>query len=98
MECDGPVVAQWAEKLAPFCNETPAVCEQWLAGFLTAIRLARCQALPEEARVCGHDNPMTGWTEKQCAECSRTLARRAGHTEAGVFWTAGEVMELASRR
>ena len=96
MDCDASVVALWAEKLAPFCNETPAVCEQWLGGFLTAIRLARCRALPEEPLSCGHENPMT--TPEPCHECQLTMARRQGHSEAGVYWTAGEVIELASSR
>ncbi len=97
MECDGKVIAEWARKLAPLCGETPATCEQWLAGFLTAIRLARCEALPEEVRACGHSNPVEGWDEAQCADCGRVLARREGHTEAGVYWTAGEVIERAGR-
>lgn len=94
MECDGKVIAEWARKLAPLCGETPATCETWLAGFLTAIRLARCEGLPEEIRACGHDTP---GHYPGCPECALTLARREGHTEAGVYWTAGEVIERAGR-
>jgi hypothetical protein len=94
VECDGPVVALWAEKLAPFCDQTPAVCEQWLEGFLTAIRLARCEAMPEEVRTCQH---APGFVT-DCLFCAMVLAKREGHTEAGVYWTAGEVIERMARR
>jgi hypothetical protein len=94
---DDLVVHEWAEKLSPLCDQPVSICETWLTAFLTAVRLSRCQHLPEETRACGHDNPMVGSRIHDCGTCRETLARREGHTEAGVFWTAGEVMELASQ-
>ena len=96
-EHDGPVVTEWATKLSPLCDQPVDICETWLAAFLTAIRLNRCQHVPEEDRSCGHDNPVMG-AEIGCYTCNRTMGRREGHTEAGLYWTAGEVIELASRR
>jgi len=95
---DAEVVHDWATKLSPLCDQPVDICETWLDAFLTAVRLSRCQNLPEELRACGHENPLVGDQIHDCPTCRETLARREGHTEAGVFWTAGEVMELASRR
>jgi hypothetical protein len=98
MDCDATVINEWARKLAPLCGETPETCEIWLRAFLDAIRLNRCQHVPEEQRICGHENPVVGANIENCFECRLTLARREGHTEAGMYWTAAEVIELASRR
>lgn len=98
MKGDAEVVLEWALKLSPLCDQPVDVCETWLDAFLRAIRLSRCQNLPDEPRACGHDNAVLGVQMDDCVTCRETLARREGHTEADVFWTTGEVIELASRR
>ena len=94
MECDVAVVAEWAKKLAPLCGETEKTCRTWLTAFLTAVRLGRCKGLPEEKpRTCAH---AANGFKPDCLECVTVLSRREGHSQAGVYWTAGEVIELMS--